>query len=179
MYIIGIDPGISGGIVALNGKTGTPHIVDISPMPAGPHELLAHFVYLGFPGVSNRTETRIFIENVHSMPTDGVRAAFTFGQGLGRLEGVMAALGLPEPLKVNPKQWMDYSSMKRNTDEKKYDFKKRIKELAVTLVPKDWKDKITLKTCDAYMIAMYGWNTIKQQGDTNGDSNSLPVSPTM
>jgi len=159
IYIIGIDPGISGGIVALNNG----HIVDIVPMPAGPAALFNHFRYLGFPGVKNTSECHVFIENVHSMPTDGVHSAFTFGQGLGWLEGVMAAMGLPEALKVKSSVWMETFELKRDkiNDEAKYDYKKRIKQKALDLVEKNHKDKITLKTCDAYLIARYGYKYIQ------------------
>jgi len=156
MYIIGIDPGLSGGIVALNGNDSS-HIVDISDMPSGAKALYEHIVYLGLPMVP----ATIFIENVHSMPTDGHMGAFTFGKGLGHLEGVIAAMGLPEPLKVNPKEWMDVYDLKKDKEEKKYDYKKRIKEYVLTIVPKNRAKEITLKTCDAYLIAEYGWTHIR------------------
>ena len=167
IYVIGIDPGINGGIVALNnGK-----VADISPMPSDPRALKEHFLFLGFPNICHREEVHIFIENVHSMPTDGVHSAFRFGQGLGWLEGVIATLSSVEPLKVNSMDWMKYYDLKRykgvldggNTgeSEKKYDYKKRVKETALKLVGNDHKLKITLKTCDAYLIALYGYRTLK------------------
>lgn len=156
MYIIGIDPGLSGGIVALNGNDKE-HIVDVANMPRGPKALYEHFLYLGLPKVP----CTIFIENVHSMPTDGHKGAFTFGKGLGHIEGVLVAMGLPEPLKVNPKQWMDLFDLRKEKDEKKYDYKKRIKERILKDIPKNRAKEITLKTCDAYGIAYYGWIYIR------------------
>jgi len=176
VYIIGIDPGQSGGIVALNNGS----VVDISPMAAGPKAVAEHFRYLGFPGVIYNSDiTAIFIENVHSMPTDGVHSAFVFGQGLGWLEGVMAAMGLPEALKVNSSVWMGYFDLKRDKEqeEAKYDFKKRLKEKALQLVEKNHKDDITLKTCDAYLIARYGneyiQNGIKAKGIQDGVATTV------
>lgn len=169
IYVIGIDPGISGGIVALNNG----HIVDITSMPSTPTLLWEHFRYLGFPMISQRDECHCFIENVHSMPTDGVHSAFVFGQGLGRLEGVLAATGLGEALKVKSSVWMEYFGLKRDKaskddpnkhEEPKYDYKKRIKQKALDSIPsseKKWKEKINLKTCDAYLIALYGYKSLQ------------------
>lgn len=155
IYTIGIDPGKSGGIVAL--RNG--HIVDVCTMPPNPRALYDHFLYLGFPGVTKRDTTYIFLENVHSMPQDGVRAAFTFGHGLGQLETVIALLSPVDPLKVNPAEWMKYYGLKRDKDklESKYDFKKRIKEKALEIAPTSFANKLTLKTCDAFLIAEYGY----------------------
>lgn len=171
IYSIGIDPGINGGIAALNNG----HIIDLSPMPAGPVALAEHFRYLGFPGVLyNGDITAISIENVHSMPTDGVHSAFVFGQGLGWLEGVMSAMGLPEALKVNSSVWMGSFNLKRNkeSEEPKYDFKKRIKQKALDVCPaRIWLDKITLKTCDAYLIALYGYEVTKKKQLAEGNED--------
>ena len=169
IYVLGIDPGINGGIVTLtNGK-----ITDISAMPTTLSELVEHFRYLGLPQVYNRDTVNIIIEDVHSMPTDGVRAAFTFGHGLGQLEGVIAALSPVEALerivRVPAQIWMKYFNLKRDkeTDEAKYDYKKRVKETALKLVDNGHKLKITLKTCDAYLIALYGYRSIKNEIKTN------------
>ena len=159
IYVIGIDPGINGGIVALNNG----HVVDISSMPSSPSELYEHFLYLGFPNICKREEVHIFIENVHSMPQDGVHSAFRFGQGLGWLEGVLAVMSSVETLKVNPATWMEFYTLKRDKEqeEAKYDYKKRIKETALKLVDNSNKTKITLKTCDAFLIALYGYNKVR------------------
>jgi len=158
IYTIGIDPGKSGGIVALNNG----HIISLLSMPDSPEKIADHFRYLGFPQVLKHDECHIFIENVHSMPTDGVRSAFVFGQGLGQLEGVIAAMGLPRPSKVNPATWLNYFTLTRDkaAEESKYDFKKRIRTQAHKLSEKQFHNKLTLKTCDAYLIALYGYKSL-------------------
>lgn len=156
-YIIGIDPGKNGGITTLyKGK-----IVDVTNMPSNPRALYEYFLYLGLPH-NYRGKLSIFIENVHSMPTDGSKAAFTFGKGLGHLEGVLACMGITELIRVNPKEWMNYFNLKRNKNDKesKYNYKKRIKEYAIKKCSKDYQKYITLKTCDAYLIALYGNQTL-------------------
>lgn len=44
------------------------------------------------------------VEKVHSMPNQGVRSMFSFGQRLGEIEGMLQSLNVPYEL-VNPKEW--------------------------------------------------------------------------
>lgn len=148
-YIIAIDPGKQGGITAMYGDK----IVDISKLPPNPGDFYEYLLFLGLPR-AYRGELTIIIEDVHSMPTDGSRQAFTFGRGLGQLEGVFAAMGLLGTLKrVSPMKWMNHFGLKRDkaNDETKTQFKNRLKELAI----KKSKRNMTLAICDSYLIALY------------------------
>lgn len=148
-YIIGIDPGKNGGITAIYHDK----IIDISKMPSSPEALYEHFLYLGLPN-NYKGKLSIYIEDVHSMPTDGSKQAFTFGRGLGQIEGVIAAMGLLEALKrISPMRWMSHFELKRNKAEKesKTEFKNKIKKEAIKLA----KQPLILATCDSYMIALY------------------------
>jgi hypothetical protein len=146
-YIIGIDPGKQGGICAIYGS----RIADITEMPKTPTELYEYLQFLGLPN-NYKGQLTIAIENVHAMPTDGSRQAFTFGRGLGQIEGVIAAMSLSEAVKrISPQEWMKYYKMKRNKDETKYSYKKRLRDLARQLSKRD----LSLKICDAYLISKY------------------------
>lgn len=46
----------------------------------------------------------VILENVHSMPKQGVASSFCFGQGLGMWQGIIAALGLPLEM-PSPQRW--------------------------------------------------------------------------
>lgn len=46
----------------------------------------------------------VVIEQVHAMPKQGVTSMFTFGEGYGKLLGVIECLGLPY-IKVSPQTW--------------------------------------------------------------------------
>ena len=46
----------------------------------------------------------VVLENVHSMPKQGVASSFSFGQGLGMWQGIIAALGLPLEM-PSPQRW--------------------------------------------------------------------------
>jgi len=155
-YIIGVDPGKNGGITTLYGNK----IVAIDKMPPNPEALYEYFLFLGLPR-AYRGKLTIMIEDVHSMPTDGSKQAFTFGRGLGHLEGVIAAMGLLGSLKrVSPMKWMNHFKMKRNKaeGETKTQFKNRLKELAILKS----HAKMTLAICDSYLIALYAKQVIKE-----------------
>ena len=54
--------------------------------------------------LSDMKVERVVIENVHSMPKQGVASSFRFGRGVGVLHGVVGALALPVT-HVTPQQW--------------------------------------------------------------------------
>ena len=99
--ILGIDPGASGAMALLDGDV----LVRVADMPIimvkGRSRILA-------PGVVDLiVETKpdqIVLEDVSAMPGQGVSSMFSFGRGLGVLEGVIAALGYPL-IMVRPNRW--------------------------------------------------------------------------
>jgi len=169
MYVIGIDPGKNGGIVALSGHGNNPKVIDIMPMPSTISGIWDHFVYLGFPNMIKKEETYVYIEKVHSMPTDGRRAAYTFGYHNGVLDTILTRL-CSNINRIFPREWMGYFSLQKTPEESKYDFKKRILLYAKTHTDKSGVNErnnkllhrkvLTLKTCDAYLIGLYGYNRL-------------------
>lgn len=55
------------------------------------------------------------IENVHSMPKQGVASTFKFGMGVGIIHGVCGALRLPMTL-VTPTMWKGYHRLPREKE---------------------------------------------------------------
>lgn len=155
-FIIGIDPGRNGGIVGLtNGKINT-----ISKMPYNFLDMKGYFTDdLGIP-IMDKEKVYVFLENVHSRPTDGVRAAFTFGYHVGQVDGVLDMLDV-NVNRVNPTEWMGHFELKKSKDETKYFWKKRLMEFAKNQTTKANAELINLDTADAFLIALYGYNKIK------------------
>lgn len=108
MIIIGIDPGCSGALVALDGDGN-------------------HLRHLFMPTVKKGQSTRVngaavaaflrelmeahpaepmhcYLESVGSMPGQGVASMFSFGHAAGLVEGVVTGAGLPLTL-VTPQAW--------------------------------------------------------------------------
>ncbi len=91
---IGIDPGLIGGVAALD-HAGA--VVGLWPMPvaggevhpAGLADLLRSLRCLD----NHQDIGRVCVEKVSSMPKQGVASTFKFGTGWGMVRGVCAALG--------------------------------------------------------------------------------------
>ncbi|MFH1022109.1 MAG: Holliday junction endonuclease [Planctomycetota bacterium] len=99
-HIIGIDPGLDGGLAAI-----TPEGLELAVMPVvavGPkreidERALVEWIFWHRPG-------SIFIERVQAMPRQGVVSMFSFGTGWGLVRGICAGLSLPYEL-VRPQEW--------------------------------------------------------------------------
>ena len=102
---LGIDPGLRGGVAALDAAGAT---VGAWSMPvaggevhaAGLADLLRSLRCLD----GHQDIGRVSLEKVSAMPKQGVSSTFRFGTGWGMVRGVCAALGIPVVL-VPPPVW--------------------------------------------------------------------------
>lgn len=106
MMVMGIDPGIGGGVVALS-QDGfldyalrTPVIKDKSKRHYDIPGMVA-----AITDASDRTDDLLVaIEKVGAMPRDGRVGAFSFGKGYGIWLGILGARSIPY-LEVMPQRW--------------------------------------------------------------------------
>jgi crossover junction endodeoxyribonuclease RuvC len=107
MRIIGIDPGLSGGIAILD-NSKVLKLFDMPVMPDGKKNKRqlnsALLVKLIKDNIKNLEDTIMVVEQVNAMPGQGVTSMFNFGQTFGAIKGICAALGLPIFL-VRPAKW--------------------------------------------------------------------------
>ena len=83
------------------------------------------------------------------------RREFLRKLGLGT-GSAMALMALEIPVvKVMPQKWQKTYSLGRSSECGKSEWKNRLKARAQELFP-DLGKKVTLKTCDALLIALYG-----------------------
>ena len=139
---VGIDPGKSGGICVYD---TTMHVISFRKMPDTIHGVVDRLRSIKEVCSESNTDVKVVLEKVHSMPGQGVASTFTFGQGYGQLQGVIAALGLA-CVEVIPNRWMKCigTMPKDKADRKKF--------------IKDWVEKrsgesIPLYVADAVAIA--------------------------
>ena len=99
MRIIGIDPGLSGGIAILDDLK----IFDIYDMPImsegkkNKNQLnSAQLVNIIRKNLIPNGDTFLIVEQVSAMPGQGVTSMFNFGQTFGSIKGICAALNLPK-----------------------------------------------------------------------------------
>ena len=115
MYVIGIDPGISGSICFLeDGK-----ILDVIEMPTmaegkkNKRQVNGSQIYneilLRINKVSKQN-IRVVIEHVSAMPGQGVTSMFNFGQSFGILKGICSAMQLPMYF-IRPVKWKKYFNL--------------------------------------------------------------------
>ena len=115
MFIIGIDPGISGSICFFqDGK-----IIDVVEMPTMTEGKKNKKQVNGsqiFNEISDRIkkldkkDIKVIIEQVSAMPGQGVTSMFNFGQSFGILKGICSAMQLPMYF-VRPAKWKKYFNL--------------------------------------------------------------------
>ena len=115
MFIIGIDPGISGSICFFeDGK-----ILEVIEMPVmtdgkkNKKQVNGAQIYNEFSKRINKKkddEVRVVIEQVSAMPGQGVTSMFNFGQSFGILKGICSAMQLPIFF-VRPVKWKKYFNL--------------------------------------------------------------------
>ena len=107
MKIIGIDPGLSGGIAVLENNKVL-NMYDMPVMPEGKKNKRqlnsAQLVSIIKENIKSEEDLAVIVEQVNAMPGQGVTSMFNFGQTFGAIKGVCAALGLPIFL-VRPSKW--------------------------------------------------------------------------
>lgn len=139
---LGVDPGKSGGLALLfHGK------VMAIKMPETPADLLSWLR-------DNACDSSAIIEQVGGYTGEGQpgSAMFNFGKGAGHLEMALLACGIPTE-SVPPRRWQKALGISpRKKAETKTQWKNRLKSVAQRLFP---KEKVTLATADALLIALY------------------------
>ena len=143
MIYIGIDPGASGGIAMTNdsGHTWTFKLANMTERDVW-EEL--HAVR-----ISNVDGERAIIEQVHSMPKQGVASTFKFGVSYGGLRMALVAAGIPFE-SVTPAKWQGFLGCRTGGD------KNVTKAKAQELFP---GVKVTHAVADALLLAEYARRT--------------------
>jgi len=143
----GIDPGANGGI-AVATDTGE-YIAWRMP---GRDEDIARLIR----DIARDHAPELWaVENVHSMPGNGIASTFKFGRAFGFLLGVLHALGLPLVL-VSPQRWQSGLGIRSHGD-------KRVTKEAALRLKSD--GKVTHATSEAILIAEYAKRSAENGND--------------
>jgi Holliday junction resolvasome RuvABC endonuclease subunit len=138
MIFCGVDVGGSSGAIAAI----TPAGLVVHNMPETQKDILDLFRSLCF---SEDGKSFAILEQVHSMPGQGVSSSFKFGQNFGHLEMALLAAEIPYEL-ASPQKWMKALGCMKGGD------KSITHTFAQKLFP---KDKITKRQADAVCIAVF------------------------
>ena len=153
MKIIGIDPGLSGGIAVLENNK----VLDIFDMPVmaegkkNKRQLnSAQLVKLIKDNISKNEEVSVVVEQVNAMPGQGVTSMFNFGQTFGAIKGVCAALGLPIFF-VRPAKWKKHFELINSSKDSS---RTKVIEMYPSL-SNDLAKKKDVNKSDAILIARF------------------------
>lgn len=139
MIYVGIDPGASGSAVFVADDGRIFRIIEWKKhTPAEIADLMRQAV----------AEEKIVacIEKVHSMPGQGVRSVFSFGENYGWWNGLLAGLSIPVLRNPTPQKWQAVMGCRTGGD------KNVSKAAAHRLWPLDVR-RLTHGTADAALLA--------------------------
>jgi len=171
LVFVGIDPGKTGAAAVIEvdeaGKITLLGIIDIEfNKTKGLAELRDFFQSIEELANRNLKFVRFFIEEVHSMPRDGVASSFNFGKLFGSLLGYMEALGVKYKT-MTPVAWRnvikeevpDFGSVK-DRNKKKEESLGAAKQILEKYGGEDmlflFKRKKDHNRADAFLIAVAG-----------------------
>ena len=153
MRIIGIDPGLSGGIAILDDLK----IFDMFDMPImsegkkNKNQLnSAQLVNIIKKHILSNGDTFVIVEQVSAMPGQGVTSMFNFGQTFGSIKGICAALGLPI-FYVRPAKWKKHFELINSSKDAS---RTKVIEMYPSISDRLSKKKDVNKA-DAILIARY------------------------
>jgi crossover junction endodeoxyribonuclease RuvC len=110
MIYIGIDPGLDGavGVIGEQAGNGCPRVFDTPTLTVEGEKTKRRYNTAAMAQILMSIDLTkgilVILENVHSMPKQGVASSFSFGQGLGMWQGIVAALGIPLEM-PSPQRW--------------------------------------------------------------------------
>ena len=144
MRIIGIDPGLSGGIAILDDLK----IFDIYDMPImsegkkNKNQLnSAQLVNIIKKNIISSGDTFLIVEQVSAMPGQGVTSMFNFGQTFGSIKGICAALNLPIFF-VRPAKWKKHFDLINSSKDAS---RTKVIEMYPSISPRLSKKKMLIK----------------------------------
>lgn len=153
MKVLGIDPGIGGGLALIDTDAWTLSVVDM-PQEIGKASRKAVSPTLTAQTIAAAGADFSFVEDVWSSPQAGVASSFAFGRGLGIVLGAVAAT--TSLTLVKPAVWKSALQVPRD--------KNQARARAQQLFPSAAKAFARVKDdgrAESALIAFYGLLTLK------------------
>jgi crossover junction endodeoxyribonuclease RuvC len=106
MKLIGIDPGINGGLAVVEiGDGAAPSLVDCIDIPVvgtGAKERVDVAAIRDF--IDQHKPIRALIERAQAMPKQGASSGFKYGRAIGAIEATIALCSIPVEI-IEPSAW--------------------------------------------------------------------------
>jgi crossover junction endodeoxyribonuclease RuvC len=111
--ILGVDPGIHGGlaIVAINTDSAAPQLIDAIDIPVagvGAKERVDVLAIRAW--LSRYAPQHALIERAQAMPKQGASSGFKYGRAVGAIEAVIACSSIPLTI-IEPSVWKKFHQL--------------------------------------------------------------------
>lgn len=159
--IVGIDPGLKGGIAGIDEDAPIIRFVNRMPLVESELDLSAYIDIMKAVRTRNLLENKrsvLFIERAQSMPKQGIASAFNYGRHTGHLEGIARCLDF-EVIRVLASVWTRELHDKGNdlgTKERSIETAKHIFKGVEFRWPGQRKQQFHDGMVEAALIAEYG-----------------------
>lgn len=160
MIVLGIDPGISGALAFFN--EDIPDRVEAFDLPVVAGVIDGRNLALL---IKRHAPTKVIIEDVHSMPKQGVASTFKFGRAFGTAIGIVEGLGIPVTY-VSPAKWKRHFNLDSDGEKSR--------RMALNTFPQTaslFARKKDHNRAEAALIALYG-SSFKDREDNRFESQS-------
>jgi crossover junction endodeoxyribonuclease RuvC len=118
MKIIGIDPGIHGGLAIVEINDGAaPQLIDAIDIPiagTGAKERVDPIAIRVW--INEHRPQHALIERAQAMPKQGASSGFKYGRAIGAIEAVIACCGIPMTI-VEPSAWKKFHGLRGSEKE--------------------------------------------------------------
>ena len=155
--VLGIDPGLGGGMVILNGRKDVKEKLPFKKTKeSGNLNCIEIHEFL-----QNKTIDHVYLEKVHALPNVGAGSSFKFGIAFGQIQAILELNRLKYKL-VSPKRWQSsYPAMQKDLRPKERALLNAKREfpgcdLRKSTRARVWNDGLV----DAALIALYGLKDI-------------------
>lgn len=118
MIVIGIDVGAKGALCLIKNNK-VEYLI--------PFKTINSYIPL-LQRFKNIKDINVYVEEVHSMPNQGVKSMFSFGQRFGEIIGCLETLGIKYNL-VLPQQWQKQFFIKEGINKNKDNTKEQIADI--------------------------------------------------
>ncbi len=183
MYVLGVDPGLNGGLTLLPIPSEESHmwsyayrVMPTTENDKGKREICVKEIISWFEyHLSDSFRHQISlacIEQVSSRPKQGVVSVFTFGKGYGKILGLLEAHGI-RVVEVNPRKWKN--EILPGTDKDK--------DAAISYVYKHWPSMTLMASersrvphdgiADSVCIAEYGLRLLKEEETRRKENDGI------
>jgi crossover junction endodeoxyribonuclease RuvC len=157
--ILGVDPGLSGGLALIEGAPGASRLLAVADVPTTGEKAKRRIHVAGVLKFirSHGVPDHAVIERAQAMPDQGASSGFVYGRAVGALEACIEGLLIPHTV-VESTSWKKaHGLIKRQKEDSR--------QRAIKLFPgcPGFERKLDHNRAEAALLAWYGLLLLGQQ----------------